>query len=131
MLNLYATGKQVGINLNTLALGVFSALMVALGAMGFLMPEKSTLLSTTYSYNLFRVDIGLIGIILALSGNKQIIILANLILGAIIAYQACASVMGLYPLQFFQWTILDDILNADMGLAMILLSLLEKEEATD
>jgi hypothetical protein len=113
--------------LNTLALGIFSVLTLLLGAMGFLMPEYISLLSTTYAYNLFKVDLGLVGIIMALSGDRKIISLGNLGMGIIFFYQASASFLSLYPIQYFQWTIIDDILNADIGLAMMLISLYEKD----
>jgi hypothetical protein len=112
--------------LNILALGIFSVLILLLGAMGFLMPENISLLSTTYSYNLFRVDLGLVGIIVALTNDKTIIKYGNLSLGLVIAYQAFASLLNLYPEEYFQWTILDNILNADIGLAMILIGLFKK-----
>jgi hypothetical protein len=112
--------------LNILALGVFSVLILLLGTMGFLMPENISLLSTTYSYNLFRVDLGLVGIIVALTNDKTIIKYGNLGLGLVIAYQAFASLLNLYPEEYFQWTILDNILNADIGLAMILIGLFKK-----
>jgi hypothetical protein len=118
---------KTGMKLNTLALGLFSVLIMLLGAMGFLMPENISVLSTTYAYNLFRVDLGLIGIIMALSGDKKIISYGNLGMGIILFYQASASFLGLYPIQHFQWTIVDDILNADIGLAMMLISLFEKD----
>jgi len=113
-------------NINTIVLAVFSVLLMLIGGMAFLMPENIKILSTTYSYNLFRVDLGLLGIIIALSNHKQIIGLSNLIFGVIIAYQPIASTLQLFPIEYFQWTILDDVLNADMGLALILVSLLKK-----
>jgi hypothetical protein len=120
--------RKTGMNFNTLGLGIFSTLILVIGTMVFFMPENLTLLSTTYPYNLFRVDLGLIGIIIALFNNKKISKYSNLALGTLIAYQAIASFSHFYPEEIFQWTILDDILNADIGLAMILLSFFEKDE---
>ncbi|MFL5731208.1 MAG: hypothetical protein ACJ75J_17095 [Cytophagaceae bacterium] len=114
-------------NFNTLVLGIFSALILFVGAMAFFIPENISLLSTLYPYNLFRVDIGMTGIILALFDRKKISRYSNIILGLVIAYQALASLLHLYPEEFFQWTILDDILNADIGLAMIIIGFSEKD----
>jgi hypothetical protein len=119
--------RKTGMKLNTLSLGLLSVLIMLLGAIGFLVPEYVSVLSTTYAYNLFRVDLGLIGIIMALSGDKRIIRYGNLGMGIIFFYQASASFLELYPIQHFQWTIVDDILNADIGLAMMLISLFEED----
>jgi hypothetical protein len=113
--------------LNTLALGIFSVFIMLLGAIGFLVPKYISVLSNSYAYNLFRVDLGLVGIIMALSGDRKIISYGNLGMGIIFFYQASASFLGLYPIQHFQWTIADDILNADIGLVMMLISLFEKD----
>ena len=118
--------RKTGMNFNILALGIFSALILLMGAMAFLMPENLPLLSTEYPYNLFRVNIGLIGIIMALFNDQKITRYSNFILGIIIAYQALASYLHLYPEEFFQWTFMDNIVNGDIGLAMILISLTRK-----
>jgi hypothetical protein len=113
-------------NFNLMALGIFSGLILLIGILAFFIPENLTLLSTAYPYNLFRVDLGLIGIIIALFNNKKLSRYSNFIWGMIIAYQAAASFLHLYPEEFFRWTIMDNILNEDIGLSMILISLIGK-----
>jgi hypothetical protein len=118
---------KTAMNFNTFALGIFSALFLLIGAIAFLIPENMPFLSTTYPYNLFRVNIGLIGIIMALFNDKTITKYSNLALGLVITYQAVASLLHIYPDDFFKYTILDNIVNMDIGLAMLLFSLIESD----
>jgi hypothetical protein len=116
-------------NFNSLVLGSFSSLILFIGAMAFFMPEPLAFVSTAYSCNLLRVNLGVIGIIFALLNHQRFSPIANLVLGMILAYQAFAAFFHLYPEEYFQWAALDNILNMDIGLIMILLFFLRKSES--
>jgi hypothetical protein len=112
-------------NFNVLALGIFSALILLIGVADFLLPEYLTILSATYICNLFRINLGLIGIIIALFNHIKLSRHSNFVFGMLLTYLAVASFFHLFPEEFFQWTVLDDILNMDIGLAMVLISLID------
>jgi hypothetical protein len=114
-------------SLNILALGIFSSLILLIGAIDFLLPEYVTILSTTYVCNLFRINLGLIGIIIALFNDKKLSKYSNFAFGMLLVYLAASSFFHISPQEFFHWTILDDVLNMDIGLAMILISLIEND----
>ena len=114
-------------NFNTLALGIFSAIILLIGVMVFFLSDNMAMLSTTYLSNLFRTNIGLVGIIVALFNNKKYSRISNFILGILLAFQSLASSFNLFPEHFFQWTILDDILNVDIGATMIFTSFFEND----
>jgi hypothetical protein len=111
-------------NLNLLALYLFSSLILAAGGLVYFAPDLLTLLSISPSYNLFRVNLGLIGIIIALTYNYTLIKYFNFLAGAIYVYQVVASMMHLFPEEHFKWSATDTIINTDIGLSFLFVSLL-------
>jgi hypothetical protein len=111
-------------NLNLLALYIFSSLILAAGGLAYFVPQLLTLLSNAPSYNLFRVNLGLIGIIMGLTYNYTLIKYFNFLVGLVYVYQVVASMLHLFPIEYFKWSTTDTIINTDLGLSFLLLSLL-------
>jgi hypothetical protein len=111
-------------NLNLLALYVFSSLILTAGGLAYFVPHLLKLISLTPSYNLFRVNLGLIGIIMALTYNYTLIKYFNFLVGAIYIYQVAASMLHLFPAEYFKWSTTDTIINTDIGISFLLVSLL-------
>jgi hypothetical protein len=110
-------------HLNLLALYLFSLLILVISGLAYFAPDLLTLLSTTSYYNLFRVNLGMIGIIIALTNNNTLIRYFNFFLGLIYIYQIVASMLHLFPHEYFRWSTTDTIINTDIGLSLLLISM--------
>jgi hypothetical protein len=102
-----------------ITLSVFAPLLIAVGILGFVVPEQYSLTSGAAPYNLFHILFGAIGLFIVSLKRELYAALFNILFGAIDLYQALASFIGLTPKQYFLWTPVDDYLHVLIGIALI------------
>jgi hypothetical protein len=115
-----ATAKN---SLNAITLRLFAPILVLAGVLGFITPPHLSLMSGATAYNIFHIVFGVIGIIFVLTKNETLIRSFNLGFGLIDLYQAAASFLHLFPEEYFQWKLADDILHIIIGAALVLIGL--------
>jgi hypothetical protein len=106
--------------MNTLTIAVFAPILVAVGILGFVIPADNAKTSGAPFYNVFHIAFGLIGIILAFTGNDGAIRTFNIGFGVIDLYQAVASRRHWWPERIFRWTTVDDLLHIVIGLFLVI-----------
>ena len=110
-----------GARLNRIALSILSPLLIVAGIAGFVLPQQYSLTSNATPYNLFHIVFGAIGLFIVSTRDLRSPVFFNLALGIIDLYQAVASIFGLWPIQYFFWTAIDDVLHVLLGVGLILL----------
>src|SRR5262249_14091500 len=110
-------------NLNFLTLAIFAPILVLVGIVGFIIPPNKSLTSGATPYNIFHIVFGIIGAVIALNGELNLIRVFNIGFGLIDLYQAVASYANLFPKQFFKWTRADDILHIVIGALLVLIGI--------
>jgi hypothetical protein len=108
-------------SINYKALLVFAPVLILVGILGFVIPPEKSLTSGAPAYNIFHIAFGLLGSFLLFLKNENYIRLFNIGFGLIDIYQALASLLNLFPAQYFQWTQIDDILHIVIGAALVLI----------
>ena len=107
--------------LNQTTLMIFAPLLILTGIAGFVIPAQYSLMSNATPYNLFHIIFGAIGLLLLQAGNDLAASSFNLGFGLIDLYQALASVIGLSPIEYFQWTYADDVVHVILGFALVII----------
>jgi len=110
-----------GAKLNRTVLSIFAPTLILTGIAGFLIPEQYTLTSGAAPYNMFHIVFGAIGLFIVSTGEARFPVFFNIGFGLIDLYQAVASFFGLWPIQYFHWTSVDDLLHVILGVALILI----------
>ena len=87
---------------------IFAPLLILTGIAGFVVPAQYSLMSNATPYNLFHIIFGALGLVLLQTKSDLTASAFNLGFGLIDLYQALASMVGLAPIQYFQWTYADD-----------------------
>ena len=100
---------------------IFAPLLILTGLAGFVVPAQYSLMSNATPYNLFHIIFGAIGLMLLQTRSDLAASSFNLGFGLIDLYQALASVIGLSPIQYFQWTYADDVVHIVLGFALVLI----------
>lgn len=98
--------------------GLFGAILIIVGILGFIIPPDKAKTSGTGPYNLFHICFGIVGIAAALAGSTA----AGVFLigfGLIDLYQFVASRKKWFPQRQFRWTIHDDRLHLVIGAALV------------
>lgn len=106
-------------DLNYYVLLVFAPLLILVGVLGFVIPDKKSLTSGAPPYNIFHIIFGMIGLAALFSGRPNLIKLFNATFGAIDLYQAAASFLGVFPKAQFKWKRADDVLHIVIGAFLI------------
>lgn len=108
--------------LNRITLAIFAPLLMLTGIAGFLIPRQYQLMSGETPYNLFHVIFGAIGLFLVTATTSNLLASSfNFGFGLIDLYQVLASVVGLTPIQYFYWTLADDVVHVLVGFALVLI----------
>jgi hypothetical protein len=107
--------------LNQKTLTIFAPLLVLTGIAGFLIPAQYSLMSGAAPYNLFHVLFGALGLLLVSTKSELAASSFNFGFGLIDLYQVVASLAGLAPIQYFQWTFADDVAHVLIGFALVLI----------
>lgn len=113
-------------NLNYITLLIFAPVLILTGILGFILPPG--LMSGAFAYNIFHIIFGVIGLILVLSKNQNLIRTFNICFGLIDLYQALASFMDWFPESYFQWKTADDFLHIIIGGALVLIGIFGKSK---
>lgn len=109
--------------INHITLQVFGPVLLITGVAGFLGPSPFDLMSTAAPYNVLHIVFGALGTALALMKRPGPIRAFNIGFGAIDLYQLAASLLGLFPVDQFQWRAGDDVLHAVLGAALVAIGL--------
>lgn len=109
--------------LNYYVLLGFAPILVLVGVLGFVIPERKSLTSGAHAYNIFHIAFGLIGLSLIYSGSGDLIRGFNIGFGLIDLYQAVASRFGWFPSRQFRWEKADDVLHVVIGLGLIVVGM--------
>jgi hypothetical protein len=108
--------------LNYYVLIVFAPLLIVVGILGFIIPEKKSLTSGAPAYNIFHIVFGLIGVMIA-THHENYIRTFNIGFGLIDLYQAAASYLHIFPEKQFRWKLADDILHVVIGTALVIIGI--------
>lgn len=100
---------------------IFAPLLILTGIAGFVIPAQYSLMSNATPYNLFHIFFGAIGLVLLQTRSDLAASSFNLGFGLIDLYQALASAIGLSPIQYFQWTYVDDVAHVLLGFALVII----------
>jgi hypothetical protein len=107
--------------LNQKTLMIFAPLLVLTGIAGFLIPAQYSLMSGAAPYNMFHLIFGALGLLLVSTRSELAASSFNFGFGLIDLYQVLASVAGLTPVQYFQWTFVDDLAHVIIGFVLVLI----------
>ena len=102
---------------------IFAPLLILTGVLGFILPPNATPTSSEPAYNIFHIAAGFIGLLLIVFRYENPIRLFNISFGLIDIYQAFASFAHIFPVQFFKWTIVDDVLHLVVGTVLVIVGL--------
>lgn len=105
--------------LNVQVLRVFAPILIAVGALGFVIPPAAALTSGAAPYNVFHLSFGIVGLGCVLGGRLDAVRAFNFGFGLIDLYQALASVTELWPRSLFLWTRVDDVLHVLVGAVLV------------
>lgn len=111
-------------NLNFLILATLSPLLLMLGFLPDLLPQKYCFLCTNPYYSLFQINLGMIGCIMLFTNSLPLIRAYNIFLGLIFVYQAVASSLKFFPAGLLHYTLTDDIIHTDAGLILLFVGIL-------
>jgi len=107
--------------MNHVVLLVFGPVLIVIGILGFVIPERKAMTSGAAPYNLFHIAFGVLGTSIALTGSNGLIRAFVIGFGAIDLYQAVASRAALFPKRQFRWKPADDVLHVAVGAALVLI----------
>ena len=105
--------------LNYKVLLVFAPVLILTGIAGFVVPEEKALTSGAPAYNIFHIFFGVTGLFLLFLRNENYIRIFNIGFGLIDLYQAIAAFTNLFPIRYFQWTRVDDLLHLVIGAFLV------------
>jgi hypothetical protein len=105
--------------MNQLVLAIFAPVLILVGILGFVVPPQRALTSGAPAYNVFHLIFGLVGGVIALTGNDSAIGAFLIGFGLIDLYQAVASRRDLFPKTWFRWRPADDVLHVVVGAALV------------
>lgn len=111
-------------NLNFLTLVIFAPTLVLVGILGFLTPVNLKRISTEPAYNVFHIVCGIVGAVILLSNNDSALKTFNLVFGLINIYQFAASHANQFPVHYFKWTRIDNIIHLILGLFFLIVAFL-------
>lgn len=117
------TRTHLHMDLNYYVLLVFAPVLILVGILGFVIPDKKSLTSGAPAYNVFHIVFGLIGLGIVYSGQMSWMKGFNIVFGAIDLYQALASFLGLFPQALFKWKRADDVLHIVIGAFLVMVGL--------
>jgi hypothetical protein len=103
------------VDLNYYVLIIFAPLLIVVGVVGFIIPERKSPTSGAPAYNIFHIVFGLAGIMIA-THHYDYIRAFNIGFGLIDLYQAAASYLHIFPEKQFRWKRADDVLHMVIGL---------------
>src|SRR5688572_16754322 len=86
---------------NRRLLTLFAPLLVLAGVLGFVVPERLSLMSGATAYNLFHLAFGALGLVLVRSASARGPVLFNLGFGLVDLWQVVAGVTGFFPAELF------------------------------
>jgi uncharacterized membrane protein HdeD (DUF308 family) len=104
-------------DLNYYVLLVFAPLLIVVGILGFIIPERKSPTSGAPAYNIFHIVFGLIGVMVVTHHYEQIRMF-NIGFGLIDLYQGAASYLHIFPEKQFRWKRADDVLHVVIGLGL-------------
>ncbi len=105
--------------INRWVLGVFAALLVLIGVMGFVRPGHGGSTSSAPAYNVFHLAFGALGLALVVRGDPAAVRTFLVGFGLIDLYQALASHQHWFPEASFRWKPTDDLLHIVIGAALV------------
>ena len=108
-------------DLNYRVLAIFAPVLILTGALGFVLPEGP--MSSAPAYNIFHIVFGALGGVLVLARRSAGIRMFNIGFGLIDLYQALASFLGWFPIEYFRWKTADDVLHVVIGAALVAVGL--------
>lgn len=106
--------------MNYYVLAIFAPLLIVVGILGFIIPQKKSLTSDASAYNIFHIVFGVVGLGILFSGSDFYIRAFNIGFGVIDLYQAAASYLHLFPEELFKWKRADDVLHIVIGAFLVL-----------
>jgi hypothetical protein len=109
--------------INYYVLAVFAPILILVGVLGFLIPDKKSLTSVAPAYNVFHIIFGVIGLVLVYLQHDQGIRAFNIGFGLIDLYQAAASFLHMFPAKQFKWKRADDVLHIVIGALLVCVGL--------
>ena len=99
--------------------GGLGLLLVGVGVLGFLPAGAGGRNSNAPAYNVFHLIFGLLGLVLAVWGDRTAARAFLVGFGVIDLYQALASRRHWFPEASFRWTPTDDLLHLVIGVLLI------------
>ena len=108
---------------NHVVLLVFGPVLIVIGILGFVVPERHAMTSGAAPYNIFHIAFGVLGTSIALAGSNGPIRGFLIGFGAIDLYQAVASRWSLFPKRHFRWKPADDVLHVVIGVAVVVIGI--------
>ncbi|MBI4884614.1 MAG: hypothetical protein HY826_11250 [Actinobacteria bacterium] len=110
--------------MNQLVLAVLAPVLILAGILGFVVPPQRALTSGAPAYNVFHLIFGVLGGVIALTGNDPAIGAFLIGFGLIDLYQAVASKRDLFPKTWFRWRWADDVLHVVVGAALVVVGMI-------
>lgn len=117
--------------LNVTVVRVFAPLLLIVGALGFVVPERLALTSGATPYNVFHLVFGLVGLGCVAVGDVRAARAFTIGFGLIDLYQAIASAAELWPKQAFAWKPVDDLLHVIIGVGLVGVGLVAGRPSTE
>jgi hypothetical protein len=103
---------------NRRLLTLFAPLLILAGVLGFVVPERLSLMSGAVAYNLFHLACGGLGLVLVRVGSARGPLPFNLGFGLVDRWQALAGAMGFFPAELFALRPADHVLHVTFGLLL-------------
>ena len=107
--------------INYYVLAIFAPVLVLVGVLGFIIPERKSLTSGAPAYNIFHIVFGVIALVLIYMQHEGGIRAFNIGFGLIDLYQAAASFLHIFPEKQFRWKRADDVLHIVIGALLVLI----------
>jgi hypothetical protein len=90
---------------NRQLLVLFAPLLILACVLGFVVPERLSLMSGAAPYNLFHLAFGVLGLLIVRFGSARGPALFNLGFGLFDLWQAVAGVAGWFPAGLWHWPV--------------------------
>jgi hypothetical protein len=103
---------------NRRLLVLFAPLLILAGVLGFIVPERLSLMSGAAPYNWFHLAFGVLGLLALRVGSARGPVLFNLGFGLIDLWQVVAGVTGWFPAELFALRPADHVLHVVFGLVL-------------
>jgi hypothetical protein len=103
---------------NRRLLVLFAPLLLLAGVLGFVVPERLSLMSGAAPYNYFHLAFGALGLLLVRTASPRGPVLFNLGFGLFDLWQAVAGVAGWFPAELFLLRPADHVLHVAFGLVL-------------